>query len=337
MPRRIAAPSPTLLALPAALALPCGQAWALALLPALFAAVVALDLLRPGGASREEQDDSRLAGLALWLWPAAQTTLLGAALLVLRHDAPGVAGWIGLTAGVGLAGGLIGMPAAHELMHRRSRTERALAEWLLVLCGYAHFRVEHVGGHHRAAGLPEDAATARAGESLYAFLVRALPAGAGHAWQLERHRLRRQGRAPFGLHHRVLRGALLSALLAGAAGALAGAAGLLFFVAQALLAVGVLEAVNYVQHYGLRRRDAHDAPAWNSDTPAGNWLLLGLGRHSDHHRASHRPYPQLRWRPSTPQLPTGLPGMVLLALLPPLWFGVMDPLARHWRDAEQVQ
>ena len=38
-----------------------------------------------------------------------------------------------------------------------------------------------------------------------------------------------------------------------------------------------------------------------------------------------RPYQTLRSVSGAPQLPAGYPTMVLLALLPPLWFRVMDP------------
>jgi alkane 1-monooxygenase len=39
----------------------------------------------------------------------------------------------------------------------------------------------------------------------------------------------------------------------------------------------------------------------------------------------NKPFEQLRTVPEAPQLPAGYPTMVLLALLPPLWFAVMDP------------
>jgi len=35
-------------------------------------------------------------------------------------------------------------------------------------------------------------------------------------------------------------------------------------------------------------------------------------------------YQALKSLPDTPQMPTGYPGMVMLAILPPLWFMVMD-------------
>jgi alkane 1-monooxygenase len=38
----------------------------------------------------------------------------------------------------------------------------------------------------------------------------------------------------------------------------------------------------------------------------------------------NKPFEQLQTVPTAPQLPAGYATMVLLALLPPLWFAVMD-------------
>jgi alkane 1-monooxygenase len=108
------------------------------------------------------------------------------------------------------------------------------------------------------------------------------------------------------------------------------------FVAQAVVAVLMLETINYVEHYGLARREV--APgryekveprhSWNSGHAVSNWMLLNLARHSDHHAHVARPYNQLRHFDDVPQLPTGYSAMLLLALVPPLWFRVMDRRAQ---------
>jgi alkane 1-monooxygenase len=105
------------------------------------------------------------------------------------------------------------------------------------------------------------------------------------------------------------------------------------FVVVAALAVALLEVVNYIEHYGLRRsRDAAGRlepvrahHSWNSDHRVGRALLFELPRHTDHHMNGSRPYQTLRSVPGAPQLPAGYPAMVMLALLPPLWFRVMHP------------
>ena len=124
----------------------------------------------------------------------------------------------------------------------------------------------------------------------------------------------------------------LSLALAVAATTAFGAAGLLFFVAQAVVAFCELEVINYVEHYGLARRPVGNgyervAPqhSWNSNYRLMNWFLLNLARHSDHHAVAARRYQELRHVEQAPQLPGGYAAMVMLALLPPLWFRIINP------------
>ncbi|WP_307831191.1 fatty acid desaturase [Nucisporomicrobium flavum] len=105
----------------------------------------------------------------------------------------------------------------------------------------------------------------------------------------------------------------------------------------------VLEAVNYLEHYGLlRQRNAAgryekvDARhSWNSDRLTTNVFLFQLQRHSDHHANPLRRYQTLRSFDVSPQLPAGYATMLLLALVPPLWRRVMDHrvLAHYGGDA----
>jgi alkane 1-monooxygenase len=64
--------------------------------------------------------------------------------------------------------------------------------------------------------------------------------------------------------------------------------------------------------------------SWNADTRITNFLLFKLQRHSDHHAFASRRYQILRSFTESPQMPTGYAGMITLALIPPLWFWVMD-------------
>lgn len=201
---------------------------------------------------------------------------------------------------------------------------------------YPHFCVEHVRGHHRRVATLEDPATARLGEALPAFLARSIGGGLASAWRLEAQRAARERRVPWALRDARLRQPLLmTALWTGTALAF-GATGLLAFALQGVVAVLLLETINYVEHYGLRRREL--APgrwervgpehSWNSARLVSNGYLFNLERHSDHHELASRPYEQLRHREKAPQLPAGYSLMLLLAWLPPLWFRIMDSRAR---------
>jgi alkane 1-monooxygenase len=136
----------------------------------------------------------------------------------------------------------------------------------------------------------------------------------------------------------------LTLLFAGAMTAWLGVPGLTFFALQALVAIVLLELVNYIEHYGLLRRQRADGSyervtprhSWNDSHHVSNLALLNLQRHSDHHAHAARRYQVLRHHDEAPQLPTGYASLVLLALLPPLWRRFMDPRVAAWKAANEA-
>jgi alkane 1-monooxygenase len=109
-----------------------------------------------------------------------------------------------------------------------------------------------------------------------------------------------------------------------------GSLALLCFLAAAVLGILLLETVNYIEHYGLERKKTESGyerampeHSWNSSHILGRLMLFELSRHSDHHYLASRKYQVLRHHDSAPQMPTGYPGMLLLSLIPPIWFGIM--------------
>lgn len=243
---------------------------------------------------------------------------------------------LGLMVSVGVVTGGQGITIAHELGHRRSAFDRMLAKLLLITVCYGHFFIEHNRGHHARVATPDDPATARLGETLYRFIPRAVTGSLVSAWRLEVLRLHRRDEACFSRHNQMLWFFTLPVLLAAVLGVAFGLQAVLFFVGQAVVAFSLLEAINYVEHYGLERSNAGGRlervtprHSWNSSQRLSNACLINLQRHADHHADPTRPYPLLRHHDDSPQLPTGYPGMVLVALVPPVWFQVMNPrLAR---------
>jgi alkane 1-monooxygenase len=232
---------------------------------------------------------------------------------------------------VGAVTGGMGITIAHELAHRPSLLDRLIAKALLVSVCYGHFTVEHIRGHHVRVGTPEDPATAPRGMNVYRFFVRSIVGSFVHAWKLEAIRLAHCGRSAWHPANWTLTGSVLSILLAVVAGWWGGTAGVLLFVVQAVVAIGLLETINYIEHYGLQRRrvdglyePVHERHSWNADFTVSNWILFNLQLHSDHHTDMRRPYEQLRSAPDAPQLPAGYPALLMLALVPPLWFAAMD-------------
>lgn len=269
------------------------------------------------------------------LWPRLVAPLQAAILLVALDACADEGAWwgerLGAVASAGVACGGIGIVAAHELFHRRGRLDRALGEWLMANVQYSPYVVEHVHSHHLRVATPEDAVTAPRGRGAWAHLPRAIARTHRHAWEIERERAGRRGAAR--ASDRRLRWLAWPAATLGAAWAWGGPwwpAGLL---AIAAIAVTLLELVNYVEHYGLRRAplpgggwEPQDARhSWDSEHRLTRILLFALPRHAAHHLRATKPYPELEYREESPKMPTGYAGMVLMAALPPLWRRVMDP------------
>ena len=245
---------------------------------------------------------------------------------------------LGLTLSIGISSGAMGITVAHELAHRvNNRLEPFLARIMLCTCLYMHWSIEHVVGHHRTVATPADPATARLGESYYRFWPRTVFGGFNSAWEFEVQRILKKGRRTWSRHNRVAVYLVWQgALLAGFAW-LFGMLGLLYFIIQSVIAVSLLEVVNYVEHYGLLRNQTtggnyepiRPQHSWNSSNWLTNRFLFNLQRHSDHHYKPGLRYQALRHFDESPQLPTGYAGMLLLALVPPLWYRVMDRWVRN--------
>tara|TARA_Y100001968_G_scaffold294170_1_gene300552 strand:- start:650 stop:1675 length:1026 start_codon:yes stop_codon:yes gene_type:complete len=239
---------------------------------------------------------------------------------------------IGLIIGVGTSLGTVGINGAHELGHYRGPGSKRLAELLLLMSLFMHFHVEHNRGHHLRVGTAEDPATARRGQSLYSFWVQTLWGGLRSAWHLERTHLQRRSTSVWSHRNAMLRYGLLQAAAVLAVGLLLGPLALAVWLAVSVFAILLLETTNYFQHYGLVRRSVAGGRlelvgpqhTWTANHPISRAILMNLPRHADHHIAPGRHFLNLRHVPGSPVLPLGYPGMVILALIPPLFVRVMD-------------
>jgi alkane 1-monooxygenase len=204
---------------------------------------------------------------------------------------------------------------AHELIHRSRRWEQQLGRLLLCTVLYEHFYTEHLRGHHVRVGTPEDPATARFGEDYESFFRRTVPAQFRSAWRLELRRLGDEGTSlldPRMLRNRILHGMALGWGMACAAWLAFGFTAFAAFVLQALMAVRLLEAVNYMEHWGLVRQKRRVRPtdSWDTHSWFTYYGLTGLSRHADHHAEPSRPFQQLRIWDEAPILPSGYVGSV---------------------------
>jgi alkane 1-monooxygenase len=114
----------------------------------------------------------------------------------------------------------------------------------------------------------------------------------------------------------------------------------LIHLCESFVSVFLLEDVNYIEHYGLKRKFLPDGSienikpihSWNADHVVSNCVTLNLQRHSDHHTNSFKAFQCLKTVDDAPQLPTGYAGMMILALVPPLFFHVMNPIVKKWNS-----
>lgn len=240
--------------------------------------------------------------------------------------------FVGMVLSVGICCGVLGINVAHELGHRRKKSEQLMSKILLLSSLYMHFFIEHNRGHHRNVSTDLDPASSRKNEPVYLFYIRSIVGSYIHAWKLENDRLRKGGKSVFSLDNEMIWYHLWEIGLVTAIFVFLGFKAGIAFLTVSLGGYLLLESVNYIEHYGLRRKEL--APgryektmpwhSWNSNHTLGRILLYDLTRHSDHHYLASRKYQVLRHMDDAPQLPTGYPGAILLALIPPLWFKVMN-------------
>jgi alkane 1-monooxygenase len=268
---------------------------------------------------------------------AAQLAVTAWAAFAIAQPGVSLIAAVGLTLSVGITAGIFGILAAHEMVHSPVPAERGLGLVLLASVGYMHFRIAHIHGHHVHAATFRDSASARRSEGAYRFILRSIPSQVREAWTFEAARLRRSGRRVLDPANRMLVYLAIEVLIGAGIAALSLRA-FAFWVAQAVLAIALLEMFNYIAHYGLARRRLAGGGlerlgphhSWNSSRRMNNWALFNMGRHSDHHRRPTQAYQRLQIEPDAPELPTGYAGAILLALAPPLWRRVMDPRVDAW-------
>lgn len=235
----------------------------------------------------------------------------------------------GYTSSFGIACGVIGINAAHELGHRRSKLEKLFAKLLLSTSSYTHFFVEHNYGHHRNVSSPQDPATARFNENPYKFWLRSIYGSFFSAWKITFRKHSGIGL----LKSELFEGFYIQLATLGGIAYFFSLEAIVFFFLSSIFGILLLETVNYIEHYGLMRKKLKDSDryepvkaihSWNSNHPLGRFILFELSRHSDHHHNSFKKYYDLESIENAPQMPTGYPGMMLLSLIPPAWFYVMN-------------
>jgi alkane 1-monooxygenase len=282
----------------------------------LIDVIIGTDKKNPNPEQEKSWKKSTVWGPALYVYLITHFSIFVFALL--KSPSLSMRNNIIMGVAVGLYNGGLGLTVAHELFHKKEKMNRLFADMILISVWYPHFAVEHIRGHHVSVATEDDPASSRRNESVYPFLLRSVYGSLKHAFLLD--------------EKSVMKGISLSVTLTCLIYTTGGWQTLSFFLIQAIVAITLLEVVNYIEHYGLQRKKLENgryekvqtAHSWNSAHKFSNLVFFNLQRHSDHHANAHLPYTVLRHQEGAPQLPTSYSGMILLALVPPLWFRVMN-------------
>ena len=286
--------------------------------------------------SKEEeqtQNNKWLFDLLLYLNVPMMAGLLAWYFYCLTHDPLAVYEIVGLTLTMGIYLGGVGINVAHELGHRPNALAQRAANALLLPNLYMHFTIEHNYGHHVNIATPKDPASSRYNESVYGFWFRSVVYSYLSAWEIEARRLQRLDKSPWHWSNTMLHYQLIQLAYLVGIGLAFGWAMVPFAVLIAVLGFLMLETVNYIEHYGLQRKQLTSGRyepvqpwhSWNCNHDIGRIVLYELTRHSDHHFKASRKYQVLRHFQEAPLLPWGYPTSMLIALVPPLWFHLMNP------------
>ena len=240
--------------------------------------------------------------------------------------------FVGLIFSVGIVLGVNGINVAHELGHRQTTKERFLGKALLLPSFYMHFYIEHNFGHHLNAATPEDPATARYNQSVYSFWLTSTIRQYFSAWKIQNKLLKNNNKSFFSIKNDMFWYVIFQMTYLIAVFIIFGKTALVFAFFAGIVGFILLETVNYIEHYGLLRlptksgryERVKEMHSWNSNHVIGRIVLYELTRHSDHHYKSSKKYQVLDCHDESPQMPYGYPTSMVLAMIPPLWFRIMN-------------
>lgn len=240
--------------------------------------------------------------------------------------------FVGLIISVGIVLGVNGINVAHELGHRQTTNERFLGKILLLPSLYMHFYIEHNHGHHLHAATKEDPATARYNQTVYSFWITSIFRQYMNAWKIQK-KLLKNNELPFlSLKNDMLWYVCFQAAYLLIVYFIFGYLVIVFALFSAVTGFILLETVNYIEHYGLLRLKTESGRyervkkihSWNSNHVIGRIVLYELTRHSDHHYKTSKKYQILDCHDESPQMPYGYPTSMVFAMMPPIWFRVMN-------------
>jgi alkane 1-monooxygenase len=246
---------------------------------------------------------------------------------------------------MGMLCGTFGINVGHELGHRINKFEQLLAKASLMTSLYMHFFIEHNKGHHKNVATPNDPSSAHYGEAVYLFYFRTIVFSYTSAWHIANTDMKKKGKNIFSIDNEMIRAHIIQIIFLSVIVLFFGWKVTAYYLAAAFVGILLLETVNYIEHYGLSRKETSEgkferampAHSWNSNHVVGRVMLFELSRHSDHHYLASKKYQLLEHHDHAPQMPTGYPGMMILSLIPPAWFYVMNRRIKAMQEVNSSQ
>lgn len=303
-----------------------------------FVFIPTVELLFPGSDSNfstemeTEQDSSRLFDFYLYFNLPLVYWILYIFLQTIEVKELTTTNYIGLYLSMAVIIGTCGINVAHELGHRNTWFDKLCARLLLIPALYTHFTNQHNSGHHKNVATELDPATAKYGEMVYTFWIKSIINNYFEAWKLEARKLASQNHHWFHYKNEMIWLQIIQIAYLYIIKLNFGLYPMIGAIVAAFGGILLLETVNYIEHYGLRRKKLSSGRyepvsfvhSWNSNHELGRIFLYELTRHSDHHFKSTRKYQILKHYDESPQLPYGYPMSILISLVPPLWFKIMN-------------
>lgn len=220
-----------------------------------------------------------------------------------------------------LIGGSI--DAAHELLHRPETFCKVICFFNLFFYQFTVYPIEHLYLHHKNVGTPLDPITSPKGMTIFQYYVNAISSAYKFNYKHSKNIFFMCLGAT--IFYNV---GVLSLTLHEGSGLYKAA----FFSLFSYFSLFLMEATEYIEHYGLIYRESGDSQAleicsWNTvHNEYLSWILFRFQKHSDHHMNAHKVYPVMELNEKMPCFPFDFGNAMLFAPVPQLWFYLADPL-----------
>lgn len=241
---------------------------------------------------------------------------------------------VGATISSGIFAG-IGIIYGHELAHTKGFSF-VIARWMMALSGAAHFCYAHVYNHHLELGCSDDPATAPRGRSLYAHLPISYLGQSKFLYGMEEQRLKRLGVPLLSWQNRWIRGYAMSLPTLFLFWFAGGWLGVACLAVVWIISNFELEALNYMEHYGLIREKGKPIDyrhSWDNSTALTSWFFIEIGRQADHHDRGETHFWELD-EVGAPNTGYGYFALFAIALLPALFHPLMKKKLDAWDENE---